>query len=204
MLFDFDFTGFLAKNVYGAAEIMDTLGIGGGEDDGTDPGAAPAHMRTAEIAATVAKMGDKSDKDIERRTNLLASQMAGQQKRIDKMTGATKTPAEQILIEKNAALAAELKALEDEKARRLKGSAESAVNAAAKTGELINQNLKESQELARQVQQQIDDSRMQQNQVIVNTDNSQKINTTGPTGNHNIRPQIYGGRMGNAYEYEGY
>ena len=204
MLFDFDFTGFLAKNVPGAAAVMDALGIGGGEDDGTDPGAAPAHMRTAEIAATVAKMGDKSDKDIERRTNLLASQMAGQQKRIDKMTGATKTPAEQILIEKNAALATELKALEDEKARRLKGSAESAVNATAKTGELINQNLKESQELARQVQQQLDDSRMQQNQVIVNTDNSQKINTTGPTGNHNIRPQFYGGRMGNAYEMEGY
>ena len=204
MLFDFDFTGFLAKNVPGAADTMAFLGIGGGEDDGTDPGAAAAHMRTAEIAATVAKMGDKSDKDIERRTNLLASQMAEQQKRIDRMTGATRTPAEQILIEKNAALAAELKALEDEKARRLKGSAESAVNAAAQSGAEIEKKLGEAKEQERLAKQQIDDSRMQQNQVIVNTDNRQDIDITGSSGNNNIRPQIYGGRMGNAYEYEGY
>ena len=120
------------------------------------------------------------------------------------MTGATRTPAEQILIEKNAALAAELKALEDEKARRLKGSAESAVNAAAQSGAEIEKKLGEAKEQERLAKQQIDDSRMQQNQVIVNTDNRQDIDITGSSGNNNIRPQIYGGRMGNAYEYEGY
>ena len=201
MLFDFDFTGFLAKNVPGAAAAMSLLGIGGGEDDGTDPGASRPQDRVDAIKNTIAVLDDKSDKDLKRREEILARQKEQNQKRIDRMTGATKTPAEQILIEKNAALAAELKIIQDEKDRRLKGSAESAINAAAKTGEEIEKKLREAKEQERLAKQQIAAVAPVVNQVV---DQSQKINTTGQTGNTSIKNERYGGMQGQAYQFEGF
>ena len=203
MLFDIDFTAIardLIPDTAAGRFIAEQLGIGGG-DDGSDPGASRPQDRVDAIKNTIAVLDDKSDKDLKRREEILARQKEQNQKRIDRMTGATKTPAEQILIEKNAALAAELKVIEDEKARRLKGSAESAINAAAKTGEEIEKKLREAKEQERLAKQQIAAVAPVVNQVV---DQSQKINTTGQTGNTSIKNERYGGMQGQAYQFEGF